>query len=89
MPFRVSQFKFYGGKGYKKNLFFLNNDDYYFFLSFFHSDAAFTNGNTVHPNPVSFHDKVTNMEALIKSLKAYYEVRKKMGNRLKIVFDRD
>jgi len=36
-------------------------------------DAAFTNGNTVHPNPVNFHDKVTNMEALIRSLKTYYE----------------
>ena len=46
-----------------------------FSLFFLYSDAAFTNGNTVHPNPVSFHDKVTNMEALIRSLKTYYEVK--------------
>ena len=45
------------------------------FSLFIYSDAAFTNGNTVHPNPVSFHDKVTNMEALIRSLKTYYEVK--------------
>ena len=38
------------------------------------SDAAFTDGKTIHQNPNSFHDRVTNMEALVRRLKAYYEV---------------
>ena len=43
-----------------------------FLLSY--SDAAFTDGKTIHQNPNSFHDRVTNMEALVRRLKAYYEV---------------
>ena len=64
---------FAGGRkmGNKKNFTSLT------FAFFSCSDAAFTTGNTVHPKPGSFHDKVTNMEALIRSLKAYYEVRNK------------
>ena len=48
---------------------------HYNFSSLFYSDAAFTIGNAVHQNPASFHDKVTNMEALVRSLKTYYEVQ--------------
>merc|ERR1711879_279298 len=37
-------------------------------------DAAFTTPKTVHPHPKNFHDRVTNIEALVKNLKSYYEV---------------
>merc|ERR1719225_31315 len=36
-------------------------------------DAAFTTPKTVHPHPKNFHDRVTNIEALVKNLKSYYE----------------
>jgi hypothetical protein len=28
----------------------------------------------MHQTPTNFHDRVTNMEVLVKSLKSYYEV---------------
>ena len=46
--------------------------NFYFIL--FSSDAAFTTPKTVHPHPKNFHDRVTNIEALVKNLKSYYEV---------------
>ena len=57
---------------------FFSHVFFFFLLTIFsplsYSDAAFTDGKTIHQNPNSFHDRVTNMEALVRRLKAYYEV---------------